>query len=222
MDGRIDVASAGRPTRRGTASVRSGRVRAGRTCPVGWLDIQLQALVAQGIEHRFPKPCVAGSIPAGGTQNMGNINRRPAGTRRHLPGVSISRSPVLTGQLGAGASAAAATPELTSRSACITPDRPVPLGIVERHENAEKPAEAQYVGRYTAEGRRTSLFRTRKRSVVALLRSVTATAMIRHSPKFGRAIGCRAPGLRRCARRVRVADPTPLVSTATARSSQSG
>ena len=25
------------------------------------------ALVAQGIEHRFPKPCVAGSIPAGGT-----------------------------------------------------------------------------------------------------------------------------------------------------------
>src|SRR5215470_12568357 len=26
-----------------------------------------QALVAQGIEHRFPQPCVAGSIPAGGT-----------------------------------------------------------------------------------------------------------------------------------------------------------
>jgi hypothetical protein len=26
-----------------------------------------QALVAQGIEHRFPKPCVAGSNPAGGT-----------------------------------------------------------------------------------------------------------------------------------------------------------
>jgi hypothetical protein len=25
------------------------------------------ALVAQGIEHRFPKPCVAGSNPAGGT-----------------------------------------------------------------------------------------------------------------------------------------------------------
>ena len=28
-----------------------------------------QALVAQGIEHRFPKPCVAGSIPAGGTRS---------------------------------------------------------------------------------------------------------------------------------------------------------
>jgi hypothetical protein len=27
------------------------------------------ALVAQGIEHRFPKPCVAGSNPAGGTPN---------------------------------------------------------------------------------------------------------------------------------------------------------
>src|SRR5674476_1001143 len=27
----------------------------------------LQALVAQWIEHRFPKPGVAGSIPAGGT-----------------------------------------------------------------------------------------------------------------------------------------------------------
>lgn len=26
-----------------------------------------RALVAQGIEQRFPKPCVAGSIPAGGT-----------------------------------------------------------------------------------------------------------------------------------------------------------
>jgi hypothetical protein len=28
----------------------------------------VRALVAQGIEQRFPKPCVAGSIPAGGTQ----------------------------------------------------------------------------------------------------------------------------------------------------------
>ena len=27
----------------------------------------VRALVAQGIEHRFPKPCVAGSNPAGGT-----------------------------------------------------------------------------------------------------------------------------------------------------------
>ena len=32
------------------------------------------ALVAQGIEQRFPKPCVAGSIPAGGTQVRGMIS----------------------------------------------------------------------------------------------------------------------------------------------------
>ena len=29
-----------------------------------------RALVAQWIEHRFPKPGVAGSIPAGGTQRL--------------------------------------------------------------------------------------------------------------------------------------------------------
>src|SRR5664279_3287024 len=28
------------------------------------------ALIAQGIEHRFPKPCVAGSNPAGGTVTL--------------------------------------------------------------------------------------------------------------------------------------------------------
>ena len=35
------------------------------------LDIRClrrSALIAQGIEHRFPKPCVAGSNPAGGTK----------------------------------------------------------------------------------------------------------------------------------------------------------
>ena len=31
------------------------------------------ALVAQGIEHRFPKPCVAGSNPAGGTHVMSDL-----------------------------------------------------------------------------------------------------------------------------------------------------
>jgi hypothetical protein len=36
------------------------------------------------------------------TQNMGNINRRAADTRRHLQGVSISRSPVAAGQLDLG------------------------------------------------------------------------------------------------------------------------
>lgn len=35
-----------------------------------------RAPVAQGIEHRFPKPCVAGSNPAGGTSK---IRRRPFG-----------------------------------------------------------------------------------------------------------------------------------------------
>src|SRR5262249_28235959 len=38
---------------------------------VGVLDhartLTLRAVVAQGLEHGFPKPCVAGSIPAGGT-----------------------------------------------------------------------------------------------------------------------------------------------------------
>src|SRR5438552_12097267 len=33
----------------------------------GCLCAALPALVAQWIEQRFPKPCVAGSIPAGGT-----------------------------------------------------------------------------------------------------------------------------------------------------------
>jgi hypothetical protein len=32
-----------------------------------------------------------GSNPAGGTQNMGNINNRTAGTRRHLQGMNTSR-----------------------------------------------------------------------------------------------------------------------------------
>src|SRR6266567_3763290 len=32
----------------------------------------IPALVAQGIEQRFPKPCVAGSIPAGGTSESGS------------------------------------------------------------------------------------------------------------------------------------------------------
>src|SRR2546428_6311214 len=35
--------------------------------PPSFLRAQPLALVAQWIEQRFPKPCVAGSIPAGGT-----------------------------------------------------------------------------------------------------------------------------------------------------------
>lgn len=41
-----------------------------RLCP--------RAPVAQGIEHRFPKPCVAGSNPAGGTAK---ISETPSGQR---------------------------------------------------------------------------------------------------------------------------------------------
>jgi hypothetical protein len=46
------------------------------------------ALVAQGIERRFPKPCVAGSNPAGGTQQ----------THRRLPLGEISGS--VAGRVG--------------------------------------------------------------------------------------------------------------------------
>jgi hypothetical protein len=73
------------------------------------------ALVAQWREQKPSKLWVAGSSPAGGAQNMDNINRWAAGTRRHLPGVSISRSPVPAGQFDVG-SLGTATPELTSRS----------------------------------------------------------------------------------------------------------
>ena len=57
---------------RGTIAERSrggGAVRAGGqqgTLPPP-ARMRPSALVAQGIEHRFPKPCVAGSNPAGGT-----------------------------------------------------------------------------------------------------------------------------------------------------------
>ncbi len=47
------------PSQRLASPANSGTPQAGR--------LATQALVAQGIEQRFPKPCVAGSIPAGGT-----------------------------------------------------------------------------------------------------------------------------------------------------------
>ncbi len=34
----------------------------------GWQRIPQSAPIAQGIEQRFPKPCVAGSNPAGGAE----------------------------------------------------------------------------------------------------------------------------------------------------------
>ena len=42
--------------------------------------LRRSALIAQGIEHRFPKPCVAGSNPAGGTIHRYQIAAAPAGT----------------------------------------------------------------------------------------------------------------------------------------------
>jgi hypothetical protein len=42
-----------------------------RTACGGPLPWRYPALVAQGIEHRFPKPCVAGPNPAEGTDAEG-------------------------------------------------------------------------------------------------------------------------------------------------------
>src|SRR5690349_11242377 len=44
-------------------------------------SLALVALVAQGIEQWFPKPCVAGSIPAGGTKVSGVITGHDAAFR---------------------------------------------------------------------------------------------------------------------------------------------
>jgi hypothetical protein len=49
------------------ASAERSSPKLGTRWKVGWVP---PALVAQGIEQRFPKPCVAGSIPAGGTQKI--------------------------------------------------------------------------------------------------------------------------------------------------------
>jgi hypothetical protein len=74
---------------------------AGKLCP--------RALVAQGIEQRFPKPCVAGSIPAGGTQVTALITDHATSSwshtwsqraivarpphRRHRSTVAVDRDP---------------------------------------------------------------------------------------------------------------------------------
>src|SRR3954462_9140453 len=54
----------------GPAAARSTILAAAGLTPSAWQGERLhhaRALVAQGIERRFPKPCVAGSNPAGGT-----------------------------------------------------------------------------------------------------------------------------------------------------------
>ena len=43
--------------------------------------IRRSALVAQGIEHRFPKPCVAGSNPAEGTYLFPQVKGLPESTK---------------------------------------------------------------------------------------------------------------------------------------------
>src|SRR4051795_8948241 len=57
------------------------------------------ALVAQGREQRFPKPCVAGSNPAGGTncQSPERLAHRRCGDRADL---SVDRCDVMSGLPG--------------------------------------------------------------------------------------------------------------------------
>ena len=84
------AATAARPGGRGCAS----RSRAGsraepfhRAVRLATLDAGSPALVAQWREQRFPKPCVAGSIPAGGTRSWPMSPRRSAGGPTRCLGV---------------------------------------------------------------------------------------------------------------------------------------
>jgi hypothetical protein len=65
---------------------------------VSWENLRF-ALVAQGIEHRFPKPCVACSNHAGGTAEV--PARRPLTRENLMRGRScpVRLRPVLPGQL---------------------------------------------------------------------------------------------------------------------------
>jgi hypothetical protein len=55
--------------------------------------LRRSALIAQGIEHRFPKPCVAGSNPAGGTVREWPLLPPPAQTAPSHLSVSHPRCP---------------------------------------------------------------------------------------------------------------------------------
>jgi hypothetical protein len=69
MASRVSAASeSANPSRTGTGERLTCSTRAEEELPRHAARIDRQALVAQGIEHRFPKPCVAGSNPAGGTK----------------------------------------------------------------------------------------------------------------------------------------------------------
>ena len=56
------------PSRNARTKANTGRAGGRQGADPPPARMQPPALVAQGIEHRFPKPCVAGSNPAGGTQ----------------------------------------------------------------------------------------------------------------------------------------------------------
>ena len=75
------------PRGRVAAKLRNERLRS----PGGGVSAARlpSALVAQWIEQRFPKPRVAGSIPAGGTEECSQRFRGVVGTLRRLPGPDL-------------------------------------------------------------------------------------------------------------------------------------
>src|SRR6186997_1469742 len=84
-----------------------------------WQVPRRSALVAQGIERRFPKPCVAGSNPAEGAADLLSAVRPAIGawTRR---GPDRSRGP------------SCSSPGATSRSATQARAALVVLGVLRR------------------------------------------------------------------------------------------
>src|SRR3954466_8992041 len=132
------------------------------------------ALVAQGIEHRFPKPCVAGSNPAGGTGGwalaaevlaaaFGWWTHPPAGVipvgapchfsrgamvrTAHLP-----RSPLPSGQCGDRV-------QSRVKSLPVASDSPDVSSAEERNEPIPDPARGRRPGQASPRGRRRGLVR---------------------------------------------------------------
>ena len=85
------------------------------------------ALVAQGIERRFPKPCVAGSNPAGGTQQKPQFRRHFGASGPSAPNNPGSPSVhAFSHQPAPLASSAAAS---RACSGCtVTPPQPTAMG----------------------------------------------------------------------------------------------
>jgi hypothetical protein len=99
------------------ATLSRGPARAGRSMrairgPAGASRLSFnagQALVAQGIEQRFPKPCAAGSNPAGGTVHTSQNTRlasrnteQTSSARLPLDAAGSSHTPPVRGRAGAG------------------------------------------------------------------------------------------------------------------------